>query len=61
MENIKNVLIQMHENSIEQSKRHIKNLRQFSKDMDDWNIYVVEQWRSIRFCKKMIAQLKNGG
>jgi hypothetical protein len=61
MENIKNVLIQMHENSIETSKRHIKKLRRFSKDMDDWNIYVVEQWSSIRFSKKMIAQLRNGG
>jgi len=43
--------------SIEASKRHIKKLRRFGKDMADWNMYVVEEWKSIRHKKGLLKKL----
>lgn len=60
VENLESVLKEVYLDGIETSKRHIKELRAFSMHLPDWNIYVVEEWRSIRVYKRALKKLGVG-
>ena len=59
IEILKDVMKEHFQEVIDSCKRHIKELvdQRIGLD-DDWNLYVVEQWKTIRQKKKLLMQLE---